>query len=26
VGSYGFQGYESVLDTLVDQWTALGPR
>jgi iron complex transport system substrate-binding protein len=26
VGSYGFQGYDSVLDTLVDQWTALGPR
>ncbi|TWF75680.1 iron complex transport system substrate-binding protein [Pseudonocardia hierapolitana] len=26
VGSYGFQGYDSVLDTLVDQWTALGAR
>ena len=26
VGSYGFQGYDSVLDDLVDQWTALGPR
>lgn len=26
VGSYGFQGYHSVLDALVDQWTALGPR
>jgi iron complex transport system substrate-binding protein len=26
VGSYGFQGYDSVLDALVDQWTALGPR
>jgi iron complex transport system substrate-binding protein len=26
VGSYGFQGYGSVLDALVDQWTALGPR
>jgi iron complex transport system substrate-binding protein len=26
VGSYGFQGYESVLDAFVDQWTALGPR
>lgn len=26
VGSYGFQGYDSVLDTLVDQWTALGTR
>ncbi|TQM43368.1 ABC transporter substrate-binding protein [Pseudonocardia cypriaca] len=26
VGSYGFQGYASVLDALVDQWTALGPR
>ena len=26
VGSYGFQGYEPVLDALVDQWTALGPR
>ncbi|HYH32274.1 MAG TPA: ABC transporter substrate-binding protein [Pseudonocardia sp.] len=26
VGSYGFQGYESVLDALVEQWTALGPR
>jgi iron complex transport system substrate-binding protein len=24
VGSYGFQGYHSVLDSLVDQWTALG--
>jgi len=26
VGSYGFQGYDSVLDTLVDQWNALGAR
>lgn len=26
VGSYGFQGYHSVLDTLVDQWTALEAR
>jgi iron complex transport system substrate-binding protein len=26
VGSYGFQGYDSVLDTLVDQWTELGTR
>jgi iron complex transport system substrate-binding protein len=26
VGSYGFQGYDSVLDALVDQWTALGAR
>jgi iron complex transport system substrate-binding protein len=26
VGSYGFQGYDSVLDTLVDQRTALGAR
>jgi iron complex transport system substrate-binding protein len=26
VGSYGFQGYDSVLGTLVDQWTALGAR
>lgn len=26
VGSYGFQGYDSVLDALVDQWTALGTR
>jgi iron complex transport system substrate-binding protein len=26
VGSYGFQGYDSVLDALVDQWAALGAR
>jgi iron complex transport system substrate-binding protein len=26
VGSYGFQGYDAVLDALVDQWTALGTR
>jgi hypothetical protein len=26
VGSYGFQGYDTVLDTLVDQLTALGAR
>ncbi|GAA5133838.1 ABC transporter substrate-binding protein [Pseudonocardia adelaidensis] len=26
VGSYGFQGYDSVLDALVDQWTVLGTR
>ncbi|OZM79685.1 ABC transporter substrate-binding protein [Pseudonocardia sp. MH-G8] len=26
VGSYGFQGYDAVLDSLVDQWTALGAR
>ncbi|MEU7812937.1 ABC transporter substrate-binding protein [Pseudonocardia sp. NPDC049154] len=24
VGSYGFQGYDSVLDSLVDQWAASG--